>query len=483
MLTNERIQQILNEGEGLTTEFKRCADKLPKSTYETVGSFANRYGGYILLGVSDDGEVLGVNPNAVASVKKDFSDTINNSNKTTPALFLSFEETEIDGKTILYVYVPRSSQIQMISGRIYDRKEDGDYDITGSTELIAQMSIRKSDQFTERKVFPKANESHLKLAELMPIIRQRAINRVQDHPWGDMDNMEIMRSAGLYEDNPVTGEVGFNRAAILLFGRDEAIQQVVPGYVTDCLLRIDNVDRYDDRVRVEANLIESFDLLMEFIAKHTLDRFYLIDNLNVSVRSHIAKEVVSNILCHREFSGTFPARIIIEKDRILAENWNRPLNPGRINPNNYEPYPKNPIIARFFVNIGFADTLGSGVRNLYKYTKIYSGAEPELIEGDIFKTIIPIKRSSIRFSGEPLNEPVSEPRNEPVNMNVRQVFELLRKNGSLTKTELADQASVSRATVTRALKALQESGMIIRVGADKTGHWEIIATDQLSSDE
>ncbi|MDR1183190.1 MAG: hypothetical protein LBK67_00150, partial [Coriobacteriales bacterium] len=49
--------------------------------------------------------------------------------------------------------------------------------------------------------------------------------------------------------------------------------------------------------------------------------------------------------------------------------------------------------ARFFVNIGFADTLGSGVRNLYRYSKIYSGKEPELIEGDIFQTIIPLNRT------------------------------------------------------------------------------------------
>ena len=34
--------------------------------------------------------------------------------------------------------------------------------------------------------------------------------------------------------------------------------------------------------------------------------------------------------------------------------------------------------------------LGSGVRNIYKYNKIYSGAEPTFIEGDIFKTIIPL---------------------------------------------------------------------------------------------
>ena len=36
------------------------------------------------------------------------------------------------------------------------------------------------------------------------------------------------------------------------------------------------------------------------------------------------------------------------------------------------------------------DELGSGVRNIYKYNKIYSGADPDFIEGDVFKTIIPL---------------------------------------------------------------------------------------------
>jgi ATP-dependent DNA helicase RecG len=36
------------------------------------------------------------------------------------------------------------------------------------------------------------------------------------------------------------------------------------------------------------------------------------------------------------------------------------------------------------------DELGSGVRNIYKYNIIYSGSDPKFIEGDVFKTIIPL---------------------------------------------------------------------------------------------
>jgi ATP-dependent DNA helicase RecG len=42
------------------------------------------------------------------------------------------------------------------------------------------------------------------------------------------------------------------------------------------------------------------------------------------------------------------------------------------------------------VNIARADKPGSGIQNLYRYTKLYSGGEPELIEGNVFKTIIPL---------------------------------------------------------------------------------------------
>lgn len=63
---------------------------------------------------------------------------------------------------------------------------------------------------------------------------------------------------------------------------------------------------------------------------------------------------------------------------------------GKINVDFYEPYPKNPKIAKVFKEIGLVDELGSGVRNITKYTKIYSGGVPEFKEDDIFRTIVPL---------------------------------------------------------------------------------------------
>ena len=68
-------------------------------------------------------------------------------------------------------------------------------------------------------------------------------------------------------------------------------------------------------------------------------------------------------------------------------------------PENVRPRAKNPIIAGFFREIGRADRLGSGVRNLYKYSKDYGGADPVFTEGNNFVISVSLKKlDPIRFS-------------------------------------------------------------------------------------
>ena len=95
-----------------------------------------------------------------------------------------------------------------------------------------------------------------------------------------------------------SGIQGYNLAGVLLFGKDDVIRSCCPGYITDALYRVDNLDRYDDRLQVTTNLIEAYDFLMEFVAKHTSDKFCLINNISTSIRGIISREVIGNILVH-----------------------------------------------------------------------------------------------------------------------------------------------------------------------------------------
>ncbi|MCC5916606.1 MAG: putative DNA binding domain-containing protein [Cryomorphaceae bacterium] len=67
------------------------------------------------------------------------------------------------------------------------------------------------------------------------------------------------------------------------------------------------------------------------------------------------------------------------------------LGSGKFRLDSYTLFPKNPVIAAFFREIGRAEELGSGYRNSERYTRLYSnGSEPVFEEGDVFKTIIPL---------------------------------------------------------------------------------------------
>jgi ATP-dependent DNA helicase RecG len=503
-MTFEPIKKLLAEGEGLTVEFKRCVDELSDSVFETVCSFSNRYGGHMLLGVGDDGNVIGVNSKAAPQMRKNFANMLNNPQKISPSLFISLDEINLDGKLVLYAYIPVSSRVEQCSGRIFDRVEDADVDITKSTDLVADLFGRKSATYTEREIFPYVTENELRF-DLIERARKMALGENRDHPWKDMPPMEMLKSAGLYEEDWRTGKKGFNLAAILLFGHDDVINSCAPGAMTDALVRRANTDRFDDRLMVRANLIEAYDKLIDFINKHTMDRFFLVDSQRVSVRSWIARELVSNILVHREYSKGFPAKIIIESDRLYAENWNRSNRHGRINLDDFTPEAKNPMLAWFFVNIGRADWMGSGIRNLYKYTKIYSGGEPELIEGDVFKTIVPLKGiGSIEFTAigdaedvtNAVTNTVTNVTNDVTNTVTNTVtndvtnvtndrgqarmLALISENASITAKRLSESMGITERSVKRHIKALKEAGILIRVGGTR-GHWEVPLNDSKAS--
>ena len=388
-MTPERLHNMLLTGETVAVEFKRCSGNIESDVYETVCSFLNRFGGDIILGVSDKGEVEGVSKNAAPNLVKNFVSTVSNPNLFAPATYIEPQIIEYQGKTLIVINVPTSGEVHTYKKVVYDRYNDSDIKVT-STAQIAQMYIRKHEIYTERKVFPYIEKADLR-TDLLPRLRIIAANNAGGtHPWMSMTDDELFKSARLYIQDPATGQKGFNLAAAMLLGKDETVLNVCPAYVTDALVRKVNIDRYDDREIVQTNLIESFTKLFDFAVKHLPDKFYVEDAERKSLRNIIVREMISNTLMHREFSSAFQAKFVIEKDKMYVENANRAKHNGDITPDNLEPYPKNPIIASFFRTIKYADQLGSGVRKMFRYTKLYSGSNPTFSEGDVFKITAPL---------------------------------------------------------------------------------------------
>lgn len=407
-MLDKLLQDIIGSGERLTVEFKECRTKVNRDVYESICAFLNRQGGHILLGVKDNGTVSGIDPAALPEIKKDLVTTLNNPQKINPPLYALPETFTVDGKTVLYLAVPESSQVHRCNGRIFDRNEDGDLDITNQADAVAHLYIRKQSTFSENRIYPYVQFADLR-HDLIQQVRTMVREGNPDHPWRSMEDEALLQSARLYQRDYQSGKQGYTLAAVLLFGNDEVIQSIAPQYRTDAILRRIDLDRYDDRDDIRTNLIESYDRLMAFVVKHLPDPFQLEKDRRISLRELIFREVITNILIHREFLSAFPAKFIVENNQVKTENANRPHGNGMINPADFTPYPKNPVIARFFKEIGRADELGSGVRNLYKYTRMYSGgADPQLIEADIFKIIIPLSFVVTEQATEQATEQVTE---------------------------------------------------------------------------
>jgi ATP-dependent DNA helicase RecG len=103
------------------------------------------------------------------------------------------------------------------------------------------------------------------------------------------------------------------------------------------------------------------------------------------------REVVANVIIHREYTNAHPCSFIIQKDKIIVSNANNPHGEEPIDPTNFAPYPKNPTIAKIFIQLGRADELGSGVLNVHKLMKKYVGkGNPSFVEGIVFSMELPI---------------------------------------------------------------------------------------------
>jgi len=412
----------IRHGENYQIEYKESKAELPKSLFDTVCSFSNREGGDIFLGVHDTGVIFGVESESAAKLIKNFVTQVNNKDKVYPPLYLTAREyifasdgsyTGVDkhGKRfqetpgehhIIHIHVPVSPSVVRHKGRIFDRNDDADIDITDYSDMVFQCYARKQSTYYVNRVYPHIPASALR-ADLIDKARQMAIMRKQlfekqRHPWADMDNEELLRASGLILTDE-EGRTGVTLAAILLFGTDNQIASACAHHKTDCVFRVYNLDRYDDREVILTNLLESYEKMFEFGQKHLNDLFVLDGIQSVSARDKILREIISNSLAHRDYSSGYVAKFLIERDRITIENGNRAHGIGALDIKSFEPFAKNPAISKVFREIGYADELGSGMRNSYKYTMMYSGAEPEFIEGDVFKIIIPLTVGSMTKVG------------------------------------------------------------------------------------
>lgn len=487
----ELVRNLLKQPEKIRLEFKEARNSIPRNLFETVCAFLNREGGSILLGVNNQGEVIGVDPIAIEQISTDISSLSNNPTKLNPSFILFPSVVEIKNKKVIHIQVPSSSQVHKCDNIVFDRSSDGDFRVT-SPQGIAEIYNRKRVHFTEGTIYPHIQSSDFKEG-LLEKVRNLIRSNKPNHPWLGLSDDEFFRTSGLLKRDYQNGSEGFTLAAILLLGKDIVIKNILPHYKVDALVKIKDVDRYDDRLTLETNLIETYNELMDFTAKHLPDKFHLEGDTRISLRERIFREVIANLIVHREYTNAHSASFIIYKDRVEILNANNPNGSGSISISNFLPFPKNPIISKFFVQIGRVEELGSGIINVNKYLKFYSpDCKPEFIEDSVFKTIIPIMLTvsvsdvisvtdvaTVEIN-DALNEAISGALNEALNgalkndettIKLKKIIRMLYKSNGASIPDIVKEMQLSRTTAQRYIKILKELQVIEFKGSKKTGKY------------
>lgn len=60
--------------------------------------------------------------------------------------------------------------------------------------------------------------------------------------------------------------------------------------------------------------------MIAFTRKNLPDKFFLEETERKNLRNIIVRELIGNILIHREFTSAYPAKFIIETNRMYTEN-------------------------------------------------------------------------------------------------------------------------------------------------------------------
>ena len=118
--------------------------------------------------------------------------------------------------------------------------------------------------------------------------------------------------------------------------------------------------------------------------------------------------------------------------------------------------------------MGHSEELGTGIRNVYKYSKTYSGSDEIVFsEEDIFISKVPLEYHNLKTGG--LNGGL----NEGLNEGQQKVILLIQENEGIQVKDISIRLNMPVDTIDKHIKVLINKNLIERRGSKKTGGYYI----------
>lgn len=365
--------------EGLHLEFKSAKGGFPKDAWCTYSAFANTEGGYLVLGVEDDGTISGVK--SPEKLHKSLTDTVNNPNKVSFNLLTDQDIAIIpmEEATIFAVRVRRAGTDKRpiyLNGnehRCYHRNHSADQ--LCSTEMRYQMIRDKRMSLYESRILPHTSLDDLDLESLNQFRHLMNLNR-EGHPWLEESHLGLLEKLLAYGKDRDTGMEGLTLAGLLMFGSDQSIRELLPMYKVEFYERDDSDDvltRWLDRIYIDGtwapNLFQFFKRVRLKLESGLKRPFALDENMirqDVGPAHVAVREALANAIIHADYQAETGVRIEKTPHGISLRNaGSLLLSKDYIFHGGYS-ICRNPAIQNMFSLIGVSEKAGSGVDKIVK---------------------------------------------------------------------------------------------------------------------
>ncbi len=455
--TDDYFRKLIQQGESARIEFKTS---FQKELIETLVAFANSKGGLVLVGVSDAGQITGVDIKA-----ETLQGWVNQCKQnTTPSVIPDIEVIVLDGKTIAVISVDEYPVKPVAcKGRYFKRIGNANHQMSPTEISDAHIKlINSSWDYHSDPVHGLDSISHTKVQAFADTLSLKASFEAV------LEKFELIK-----EGRPTFG-------CHLLFSKNDVLLSTIEAgrFATQTVIK--------DSITSKDSLVEQVTRIMDFIHKHTNKAYIITGNPKREERwdypMDAIREIVINMIVHRDYRSANDSTIKIFDERIEFFNPGtllEDLTVEKIKSGHYKSHLRNKQIASIFKELNLIEKYGSGVRRAIETFVAYGLPEPvyEATQGGMAVTVFKetLGKEKERFS-QLKDEGVSEGLNEGVNF----LLAIIKEYPGLRVPSLAEKVPTSSKNIERWLKQLKETKRIEFRGASKTGGYFLTTKVELS---
>jgi len=348
--------KLIGRGEDSRTQFKRGQDVTnTKSLAGEMVAFANSKGGRIVIGIADDGSVVGLSSDDIRRINQLISNTATNCVR--PSINPETDNVSVSGQVVMVVTIPDGiSKPYADNDGVYWVKSGADKRRVTSREEVQRMLQSAGLVHADEVPVPGTALEDIDLTHLGAFFMKQYDKRLDETgiPLAQLlSNLGLARGAEL------------NLAGLMLFGRNP--QRHRPVFVVKAVSFFGTDlagDTYRDSQDIDGSLRDLYKETMSFLMRN-LRRvqngkgFNTVGDLEVAPAA--LEELVANMLLHRDYFISASWRVFIFDDRIeLISPGALPNNITIENIRNGVSVIRNPLITSFATKAGDLPYRGIG---------------------------------------------------------------------------------------------------------------------------